>query len=223
MAAPSRRDAEPRTLPPDGATRPPAELGLRSRRIIRRPDGQVVQSPAPALRGRKPRPARSDLAQIGTRAGVDLELRITPDQVRYMLEEKLHPLGIVSGCRRRYHRLQRHQPLFGLRYRVGVLSPRAVTASLVSSAPLFLPPAMRGRAGGLSGLRRLARSRSTGSAAGLSHVIERPSLSLLLFVLAYVSLAFHEGGHAAACRYGGGAPGRSAWASTSFGRSSTRT
>ena len=38
-------------------------------------------------------------------------------------------------------------------------------------------------------------------------MIERPSLSVLLFALAYVSLAFHEGGHAAACRYGGGRPG----------------
>jgi putative peptide zinc metalloprotease protein len=46
-----------------------------------------------------------------------------------------------------------------------------------------------------------------GIGRGLSHVIERPGLSLLLFALAYASLAFHEGGHAAACRYGGGKPG----------------
>ena len=55
-------------------------------------------------------------------------------------------------------------------------------------------------------LRRLAVHLARHS-AGLTHVIEHPSIALALFGLTAVSLAFHELGHAAACRYSGGRPG----------------
>jgi putative peptide zinc metalloprotease protein len=48
---------------------------------------------------------------------------------------------------------------------------------------------------------------SHGIAQGLTHVIEHPALALALFALTAASLAVHELGHAAACRYSGGRPG----------------
>ncbi len=174
--------------------------------LIRRPDGQVVQlSRLLYLVASHAQPGR-ELAEIGTRAGVDLDLRITPEQVRYLLEKKLHPLGIVAGPRGEAPQLQRLQPMFGLRYRVGVIPPRAVDRIARLLSPLFLPPVIAAALGGLLAFDVWIVA-FHGIGRSLSHLIETPSLTLLLFVLAYLSLAFHEGGHAAACRYGGGRPG----------------
>jgi putative peptide zinc metalloprotease protein len=133
-------------------------------------------------------------------------VRITPEQVRYLLEKKLHPLGIVSGPAGEAPRLERLQPMFGLRYRVGVVPPRMVDRVARLLSPLFLPPVIAAVLCGLVAFDVWVAA-FHGIGRGLSHLIETPSLSLLLFALAYLSLAFHEGGHAAACRYGGGRPG----------------
>ena len=210
MAAPPVfGDAEPLTLLAGAELLGQSESsGLREPPyLIRRPDGQVVQmSRLLYVVAEHARPPAGGLAAIGRRAGAELELRIAPDQVRYMLQEKLHPLGVVSGPDGATPRLERLQPLFGLRYRVGVLSPRVVNGIARALGPLFLPPVMLAALGSLLAFDVWLFA-FHGIGRGLSHVIERPSLSLLLFALAYVSLAFHEGGHAAACRYGGGRPG----------------
>lgn len=174
--------------------------------LIRRPDGQVVQlSRLLYLVASHARPGR-ELPEIGARAGVELDLRITPDQVRYLLEKKLHPLGVVAGPGGEAPQLQRLQPMFGLRYRVGVVPPRVVDRIARLLSPLFLPPVIAAVLGGLVAFDVWIAA-FHGIGRSLSHVIETPSLTLLLFVLAYLSLAFHEGGHAAACRRGGGRPG----------------
>jgi putative peptide zinc metalloprotease protein len=102
--------------------------------LIRRPDGQVVQmSRLLYLVAEHARPGR-DLAEVGRRAGDELELRIAPGQVRQMLQQKLHPLGVVSGPDRSVPPLERLQPMFGLRYRVGVIPRRWSTGSAACSA-----------------------------------------------------------------------------------------
>jgi putative peptide zinc metalloprotease protein len=174
--------------------------------LIRRPDGQVVQvSRLLYLVARYAEPNR-DLAEVGRLAGGEMELRITADQVRYLLDEKLHPLGVVSGPDGSLPRLERVQPLFGLRHRVGVIRPAAVRWIGRVFSPLFLPPVMAAVLAGLLAFD-VWLATSHGIGRGLSYVIQKPSLALLLFFLAYASLAFHEFGHAAACRYGGGKPG----------------
>jgi putative peptide zinc metalloprotease protein len=147
-----------------------------------------------------------DLAEIGERAGHEMELRITADQVRYLLDEKLHPLGVVSGPDGSVPRLERVQPLFGLRTRTGVIRPGAVRRIGRLFSPLFLPPVIATMLAGLVAFDVWLVA-SHGIGRGLSTVIQKPSLALLLFAIAYASLAFHEFGHAAACRYGGGTPG----------------
>jgi putative peptide zinc metalloprotease protein len=174
--------------------------------LIRRPDGQVVQvSRLLYLVVRHAEPNR-DLAEIGRRVGHEMELRITADQIRYLLDEKLHPLGVVTGPDGRLPRLERVQPLFGLRHRVGVIRPRAVRGIARVFSPLFLPPVIAALVATLLAFDAWLVA-SHGIGRGLSTVIQKPSLALLLFFLAYASLAFHEFGHAAACRYGGGKPG----------------
>jgi putative peptide zinc metalloprotease protein len=202
------RSAAARTLLPGAELLGQAEgSGLREPPyLIRRSDGQVVQvSRLLYLVARHAEPDR-DLSAIGRLAGHEMELRITADQVRYLLDEKLHPLGVVTGPDGSMPRLERVQPLFGLRHRTGVIRPAAVRWIARAFSPFFLPAVIAAVLACLLAFDVWLVA-SHGIGRGLSTVIQKPSLALLLFFLAYASLAFHEFGHAAACRYGGGKPG----------------
>lgn len=172
----------------------------------RRGDGEVVQlSRLLYVIAEHARPGRS-LEQIGRDAGAELQLNIRPEQVHYVLEQKLHPLGLVAGPDGSAPRLERLDPLLALRFRVGVVRPRVVQAIAAPLAALFCAPVMAAVLVGLVafdvwlvGVHGMGR--------GLSHVIEHPALMLMLLAITYASLAFHECGHAAACLRGGGRPG----------------
>jgi putative peptide zinc metalloprotease protein len=173
---------------------------------VRRADGEVVQlSRLLYVVAEQARPGRS-LEEIGRDAGAQLALNVRPEQVRYVLEEKLHPLGLVAGPDGSSPKLERLDPLLALRFRVGVVRPAAVQAIAAPLAALFRVPVMAAVLGGLIafdawlvGVHGLGR--------GLSHLIAQPVLMLMILALTYVSLAFHECGHAAACLRGGARPG----------------
>jgi len=173
---------------------------------VRRADGEVVQlSRLLYVVAEHAAPARS-LEEIGRDAGAELQLNIRPEQIHYMLEQKLHPLGLVAGPDGSAPTLARLDPLLALKFRVGVIRPRAVRAIAAPLAALFRAPVIAVLLGGLVafdawlvGVHGLGR--------GLSHVIEHPTLMLMLLAVTYVSLAFHECGHAAACLRGGARPG----------------
>ena len=174
--------------------------------LVRRCDGQVVQlssllyTIASCSDGR-------DLAAIADRAGAQLELRITPEQVAYVAEHKLAPLGLIAYPDGSMPRLQRRNALLSLRFRVGVVPERAVNTLAWVLAPLFVAPVV------ICTLLALVacdvmQATSHNIGAGLGTVIQTPSLVLALFGITILSLAFHECGHAAACRYSGARPGR---------------
>jgi putative peptide zinc metalloprotease protein len=174
--------------------------------LVRRPDGQVVQvSRLLYLVAQHADPGR-DLDGIAAEVGEQLDLRIRPDQVEYLLEEKLHPLGLVTGADGSMPELTRLNPIFGLRMRAGVVAPRIVHALAGALRPLFLPPVVAVVLGALLVFDAWLLT-SHGIGAGISHVIRVPTIALALFALTATSLAFHELGHATACRYGGGRPG----------------
>jgi putative peptide zinc metalloprotease protein len=94
-----------------------------------------------------------------------------------------------------------------LRLRVGLLPPSAVGRAAAVLRHLFHGPIVALLLAALVCGDALLLVHG-GFGSGLNHVIETPAITLLLFGLTWLSLAFHELGHAAACRYGGGRPGR---------------
>src|SRR5919108_3434959 len=95
---------------------------------VRRADGEVVQlSRLLYVVAEHAGPGRS-LEQIGRDAGAELQLNIRPEQVHYVLEHKLLPLGLVAGPDGSAPRLERLDPLLALKFRVGVVRPRVVRA-----------------------------------------------------------------------------------------------
>jgi putative peptide zinc metalloprotease protein len=174
--------------------------------LVRRCDGQVVQlsqllyAIASSMDGR-------DLAAIADSVGERLDLRITPEQVAYVAEHKLAPLGLVTHRDGSEPSLERRNGLLALKFRAGIVPERAVNALGGLLRPLFLPPVVVAALAALLACD-VWLGTSHGIGAGLRAVIHRPVLGLALFATVILSLAFHECGHAAACRYGGARPGR---------------
>src|SRR3954454_21932573 len=122
-----------------------AGSGLREPpHYVRRPDGEVVQlSGLLFVIAGHARPGTTP-EQIAQRAGADLDVRIRPDQVAYVLEHKLHPLGIVAGPDGAAPELKRLDPMLALSHRVGVVSPGLVDAFARPLATLFAWPVLAG-------------------------------------------------------------------------------
>jgi putative peptide zinc metalloprotease protein len=174
--------------------------------LVRRCDGQVVQLSrllyviASTMDGR-------DLLAIAGDAGARLEVRITPEQVAYVAEQKLVPLGLIAPRDGTPPNLEPLNALLALRFRAGIVGERAVNVIAKLLRPLFLPPVLMATLAALIACD-VWLGTSHGIGAGLRIVIHHPTLGLALFGLTILSLAFHECGHAAACRYGGARPGR---------------
>jgi putative peptide zinc metalloprotease protein len=197
----------PRLLPGTELMGQVAGSGLRDAPyLVRRRDGEVVQLSqllyviAGTIDGR-------DLDAVADTVGARPDLRVTPEQVAYVAEQKLAPLGLVAYQNGSTTRLERINPLLALRYRVGVVPERTVNKLAGWLRPLFLPPVVVAALAALLACDVWVGS-GHGIGAGLRTVIHRPVLGLALFATMILSLAFHECGHAAACRYGGAQPGR---------------
>jgi putative peptide zinc metalloprotease protein len=196
-----------RLLPGVELLGPAAGSGLREPPcVVRRSDGEAVQlSPLLFTIARHAEPGRS-LEEIARRVSPEVDARISGEQVRYVLEKKLHPLGIVAGADGSEPALARLDPLLALKFRVGVVPPRIVQAVAAPLSILLWAPVVGGVLGALLAFDVWLFA-VHGFGHGVSRVIAQPGLVLMLMGLTYLSLAFHECGHAAACRRGGGRPG----------------
>jgi putative peptide zinc metalloprotease protein len=174
--------------------------------LVRRHDGQIVQLSqllyviASQMDGR-------ELAAIADSAGARLDLKITPEQVSHVAEHKLAPLGLIADRNGSVPKLERRNALLALKFRAGIIPERAVNTLAGTLKGLFLAPVVIATVAALLVLD-VWLGTSPGIAAGLRTVIYSPTLALALFALMILSLAFHECGHAAGCRYGGARPGR---------------
>jgi putative peptide zinc metalloprotease protein len=173
--------------------------------LIRRCDGQVVQLSellfvvARCMDG-------SDTATVAARVGGELNLRIAPEQIEYVAEHNLAPLGVISPDGSVPPGLQPRNAVLALRHRVGIMPAAAVQRCAGVLSPLFRAPVVA------FALLALAATDAWliphGIGTGLHQIIRTPLLALALFALTLASLGWHELGHAAACRHGGARPGR---------------
>ena len=174
--------------------------------LIRRCDGQIVQLSrllyefARRMDGREP-------AVVAQEVGDTLELRVTAEQVAYVAEHTLAPLGLVRYRDGHTAPLRSRNALLALRYRMGLLSGAVVDRLAAPLQILFFGPLVAGALAALVSLD-VWLGISHHVSAGLGAIGKDPGLMLALVGVTILSLAFHEFGHAAACRYGGARPGR---------------
>jgi putative peptide zinc metalloprotease protein len=119
------------------------------------------------------------------------------------LGEKLAAQGLLAGTEA--NAPPRRDPLLRLRCKVLVTDP-AVTNRLTSPFTFLFRPWLVWPILALFAAVLWFVLVHKGVASATSEAFANPELLLLVFVLAVGSAGFHEIGHAAACRYGGGRP-----------------
>jgi putative peptide zinc metalloprotease protein len=175
--------------------------------MVRRPDGQVLQLPPLLYSLAAKADGQRDAAQIAAEVGAEIHRGLDAEQVEFLVEEKLRPLGVVAAADGTSPLQKKQDPFLAFRFRAGVISER--TSNLVGAAfkPLFFAPVVLAViAAFIAGDIWLFFSH--GVAQALRQSITHPGLFLPLFAAVILTAGFHEIGHAAGCRYGGGHPGK---------------
>jgi putative peptide zinc metalloprotease protein len=174
--------------------------------LVRRPDGQVIQMSrllyltAAALDGH-----RDDTA-VAAAVSEGLGKTLTAAQARYLITEKLAPLGVLAADGAPAAAPAASQ-LLTLKARGTLLPERAAAAAGTLLRPLFRLPVIAAVIAVTAALDYWIFA-VHGLGAGLQQALRDPVSLLAVFALFTASAAFHELGHAAGCRYGGARPGR---------------
>lgn len=174
--------------------------------LVRRADGQVIQLSRLLYAVVQSADGGRDLDAIAAAVRRDTGRGVHAEHVRFLVQQKLRPLGVLAGSEESTSRLKRADPLLALKFRFPLVPARAVQGLATQLGPLFLPPVVA-----LEVVFALAFAVwlffSHGIGAPLLALVYHPSFILITAGLAVLSAVFHEIGHATACRYGGAKPG----------------
>src|SRR4051812_31462012 len=219
-------EAAAQTEPPRGAAagrplhapalapnvRPPGEMqgsGFADRQWLVERDGRFIQLTELLYRIAERANGERTTGEIAAGVTDVTEWRVTPDNVRHLIQTKLAPLGIVAtaggsplvsggvGARS-----ESRSPLqVNLRRRL--IGPALIEPITRVLQALYAPPVL------IPALILIAASQGWlylvhGADQGLRAAFSAPALLLVVFAIVLVSGVFHELGHAAALRYGGG-------------------
>ena len=174
--------------------------------LARRADGQVVQLTellhlvAEAADGRRDEAAMADV--VSERFG----RRVSADNIEFLVEKKLRPLGVLAAADGSSPRLRKADPLLALKYRTALVPAPAVQRLARVFGWLFSPIVLAVALGALLAFDVWLLFEH-GVAASLRAALYEPVIMLALLAAVIAATAWHEIGHASACRYGGAKPG----------------
>ncbi|MDT8912021.1 hypothetical protein [Amycolatopsis sp. PS_44_ISF1] len=189
--------------------------------LVARSDGQIVRLPqllylvvvvlAEAYEKAQPENSAGGgtervLAEVAQRVGEASGLLLGRDHIVFLLDRKLAPLGITTFSDGTSIELERPTPALGLRVRMTLLSARGTWVIGGLFGWLFQPLVQVLMVLAIVAAEAWALATQDLSGA-MRDTIAQPAGILVIVVLAIVSTAIHEFGHAAACRYSGAAPG----------------
>jgi putative peptide zinc metalloprotease protein len=175
--------------------------------IARRADGQVVYMGKLFFLVAEEIDGHARYDEIAERATDRARLELDGESAHYIVNEKLRPLGLVASEDGATPKLNKIDPLLALKYRFGVVSERVVNLIATILRPAFTPVAVAAVLGALAAVDVWLFG-FHGIAQSLRQTLYDPAFILLMLGLVIVSAAFHECGHAAACKYGGARPGK---------------
>jgi putative peptide zinc metalloprotease protein len=174
--------------------------------IARRGDGQVIQMPALLYFVAEQVDGRRGHAEIAERVTEKLERGVSADNVQYLLDEKLRPLGVLAMPDGSSPKLTKADPLLGLKFRVAAVPARLTKALTTIFYPFFYPPVILAALAGLVAVD-IWFFFIHGAAQSTRELLYNPVLLLMVLGLVVLATALHEIGHATATRYGGAEPG----------------
>ncbi|HWB72594.1 MAG TPA: hypothetical protein VG452_10265 [Egibacteraceae bacterium] len=174
--------------------------------LARRADGQIIQLSRLLYLVADEVDVERDLAQIAERVSERFGRTVSADNVGYLVEEKLRPLGVLAAADGSSPPLDKSDPLLALRFRTAVIPQGVVAAITTVFGPLFLPLVV------VTVLAAVAVFDVwlffvQGLGQATRQALYDPATLVLVLGLVVASAAFHECGHATGCRYGGADPG----------------
>ena len=174
--------------------------------IVRRSDGQVVQLSrllyltAAAVDGSR------DVGEIAREVSESFGRQVKPEHVEFLLQSKLRPAGLIAGATEAPRRMRRADPLLALRHRKSVVPAKVVQAISRVCRFLFVPTIVGAALAWLLTFDAWLFFHH-GITEGAFEIVRNPALILALLGMVLGATAWHEVGHASACRYGGAMPG----------------
>ncbi|MCP9954080.1 hypothetical protein LUX33_40500 [Actinomadura madurae] len=191
-----------------GYREPPQLVCLPNRQLVRLPPLLFLVAKAlhdhRELAGTKDVTAALDTvaAAVSERAGA----RLTAEQLVYLVDHKLAPLGVTTYSDGTAPPVVKADPFLGLKFKVAVF-PESVTWFVAGLFGWLFKPLIVAVAVAASSPGEVWVLTTRSIAEALQQTLLAPVSILLIMALGVLSCAFHEVGHAAACRYGGVRPG----------------
>jgi putative peptide zinc metalloprotease protein len=174
--------------------------------IARRADGQVIQLPALLYLVAESIDGRRSYAEVAARVTEASGRGVAPEDVQFLVDEKLGPLGVVAGPGGKAPQVEKADPFLALKFRVAIVPERVVRAITSVFYPFFFPPVWIAAVIGLVAFDvwMLFFHGIAQSARALAY---NPLLLFMVLGLVVAATTLHEIGHATAARYGGAKPG----------------
>jgi putative peptide zinc metalloprotease protein len=174
--------------------------------MVRRVDGQIIQLPSLLYVIAEAADGRRDHSALADEIKCSLNVLLAPEDVGFLVEKRLRPLGVLAGPDSVAPKLERVDPMLALKLRVAVVPAVVVRLLAYVLKPLFFPLIVTGFLIALAAVDVWLFA-FHGIAQSVRSALYEPLTLLFVLGLLAVSAAFHECGHAAACRYGGARPG----------------
>ncbi|MGW1135403.1 hypothetical protein [Streptomyces griseoluteus] len=176
--------------------------------IARRGDGQVVQLSRLLYLVASSVDGVRDDDTIAHRVSARFGREVSGENVRYLVENKLDPLGVTvpEGQESDEVDAPRSDLLLALKGHRVIFDERR-TARIARSLAWLHRPVVVAAVLLAAVVMDVWLFGFFGAIEPVLEVLDQPVLILLVFVLTVASLVFHEFGHASACRYGGARPG----------------
>ncbi|MFE0386694.1 hypothetical protein ACFW1F_21840 [Streptomyces bungoensis] len=179
------------------------------RYLVRRGDGQVIQLSRLLYLVVASIDGVRDAETISHRVSARYGAEVTADDILHLVEHKLTPLGIVvpPGADPGEVTAPSSDLLLALRGHTVIFHERQVARIAAALAWLHHPPVVALTLAGAL-VMDVWLFAVHGAMTAVLQVLEQPVWTLIIFLLTVASLLFHEFGHASACRYSGGVPGK---------------
>ena len=171
--------------------------------LVRRADGQMVQLGPLMFALLECADGQRGVEELAEVMSDKLGRHFEPEHV-LRLGEKLADQGLLAGTEHKAP--PKRNPLLALRFKYVVTDPKITRRITRPFTSLFRSPVVMAVLVGFLAVCWFVLLHK-GIASATAQAFHKPELLLLVFGLAVASAGFHEIGHAAACRYGGGKPG----------------
>ena len=174
--------------------------------VARRADGQILQLSRLLHVIAEECDGSRSWKEIAETASQKLDRRVSAENVRFLVQKKLIPLGVLEGPDGSAPRTAKPDQLLALKFRAALVPAGLVKSLTTIFYPFFFPPVIIAALAGLAAVDYWFFFEH-GVAQTTRELLYNPLLLLMVLGLVVLATALHETGHATALRYGGGEPG----------------